>query len=476
MSRRKTYDTNMSPAAKRRQLNGKRKPTDFGNFEYRPDMSDYEILEAWEQENKRDWTQHLPSVQEQNRAMNNRKSSSAGARKNTNKRDGKVSARNDVGKSTKQSNMQRSGKNNNTSRVKKQSGSMKIYALSVWVLLISLLVVNILPIFILGPIALMVFIPYLKLKGRHSANIKVLLYTAINTIGSIGLILVLLVMLYVSDFNYGIPGLGMGTSSVYISGIDTYGEITSTSRSDVNLVATVNQFTGQSILTTTPRDYYVVLPGVSGSQRDKLTHAGVYGIETSMATLEQLYNTEINSYIRVNFSSVIDIIDALGGVTVDSEFEFTTSSNAGCVVHITEGRNHLTGEEALAFVRERYAFVDGDAQRGRNQQALFKGLLSSAISPNGIINLDNVLLSVGANVETNMTVCQMQMFLKSMIKGTLYTEMQTAEATGSGSKAQCYSYSGGNLYVTIPDEVSLGEIKSTIDGISAGKIYYKWVN
>lgn len=145
---------------------------------------------------------------------------------------------------------------------------------------------------------------------------------------------------------------------VYISGIDVYGDIKKESRSDVNLIATVNPKTHKILLTTTPRDYYVPIPGVSDGQRDKLTHAGIYGIDTSIATLEELYDIDIPFYVRVNFTSVEEIVDVMGGVDVESELAFTTGEEAGAIVEVKQGKNHFTGKEALAFVRERKALAE----------------------------------------------------------------------------------------------------------------------
>ena len=129
--------------------------------------------------------------------------------------------------------------------------------------------------------------------------------------------------------------------TVYISGIDVYGDVSETSRSDVNIIAVVNPQTHQILLVTTPRDYYVPIPGVSGGQRDKLTHAGIYGIDASMKTLGELYETDINYYARLNFTSLIDIVDTLGGIDVYSEFAFTTSKDSEYTMDVQEGYNHF---------------------------------------------------------------------------------------------------------------------------------------
>lgn len=249
--------------------------------------------------------------------------------------------------------------------------------------------------------------------------------------------------------------------NVYISGIDVYGEITTESRSDVNLIATVNPKTHKILLTTTPRDYYVLIPGVSNGMRDKLTHAGVYGIDTSIATLEYLYNIEIPFYARVNFTSVIDIVDAMGGIDVESEVAFTTSKAAGTVVDIQEGMNHLNGKEALAFVRERKAFPDGDHQRGKNQQALMSALIKKAVSPMILIQANEMIDGVVGNAETNMSEAQMKALIEMQLNDLKGWEIETVAASGDDSgKQYCYSYSGGPLYVCVPDETVVESIRN----------------
>ena len=148
--------------------------------------------------------------------------------------------------------------------------------------------------------------------------------------------------------------------NVYISGIDTYGEISSVSRSDVNMVVTVNPETKQILLTSIPRDYYVKLHDKTG-YNDKLTHAGLYGVDTSLKTIEDLLNIEINYYVKVNFSSVIDIVEALGGVEVYSDYSFTSIDG----YNYTKGYNKVNGEEALSFARERKSFNAGDRQTNK---------------------------------------------------------------------------------------------------------------
>lgn len=248
--------------------------------------------------------------------------------------------------------------------------------------------------------------------------------------------------------------------NVYISGIDVYGEITQKSRSDVNLIATINPKTHKILLTTTPRDYYIQIPGVSEGQNDKLTHAGLYGIDTSIATLENLYETEIPFYVRVNFTSVEEIVDVMGGIDVDSQVAFTTSKAAGAVVDVQEGKNHFNGKEALAFVRERKAFVDGDNQRGKNQQALLSALIKKAVSPMILFRANGMINSVTGNAQTNMSEAQIKSLIRMQLADMKGWDIESVAATGDDSTKQyCYSYSGAPLYVTVPDWGSVEEIK-----------------
>ena len=171
------------------------------------------------------------------------------------------------------------------------------------------------------------------------------------------------------------------TFNMYISGIDVYGPVSSKSRSDVNIIATVNPTTKQILLTNTPRDYYVTIPGVSGDSKDKLTHAGIYGVDKSMATLENLYGIEIPFYARVNFTSLITMVDSMGGIDVESEYAFTTNGDGGAVINVQQGTNHFNGKQALAFARERYNVPGGDNQRGKDQMAVIQAMFKKMITP-----------------------------------------------------------------------------------------------
>lgn len=251
--------------------------------------------------------------------------------------------------------------------------------------------------------------------------------------------------------------------NVYISGIDVDGPITTNSRSDVNIIMTVNPNTKKILLTTTPRDYYVQIPDISGEQRDKLTHAGIYGVDASMKTLEQLYGIDISYYARVNFSSLVKIVDTLGGVDVDSDFEFTAGG-----YQFKQGMNHLDGKQALAFSRERYSFEDGDNQRGKDQEKVLTAILNKAMSPAILSNASALIADVSDSVQTNMTQEEMAKFIKMQLNDGASWTIESQAASGNGDTQACYSSGDQPLYVMWPDEALVQSISAKMNEILNG--------
>ena len=251
--------------------------------------------------------------------------------------------------------------------------------------------------------------------------------------------------------------------NVYISGIDVSGPVATNSRSDVNIIMTVNPNTKKILLTTTPRDYYVQIPDISGEQRDKLTHAGIYGVDASMRTLEQLYGIDISYYARVNFSSLVKIVDTLGGVDVDSDFEFTAGG-----YQFKQGMNHLDGKQALAFSRERYSFEDGDNQRGKDQEKVLTAILNKAMSPAILSNASALIADVSDSVQTNMTQEEMAKFIKMQLNDGASWTIESQAASGNGDTQACYSSGDQPLYVMWPDEAVVQSISAKMNEILSG--------
>ena len=240
---------------------------------------------------------------------------------------------------------------------------------------------------------------------------------------------------------------------IYISGIDSYGEVSVTSRSDVNILAVVNLETRDVLLVTTPRDYYVTYEITNGSY-DKLTHAGLYGIDQSEDAIETLYGINIDYYVRMNFSGFEDIIDALGGITVYSEYSF---SSAISDYSYTEGYNDLDGEAALYFARERKAFSDGDFQRGRNQMAVIEAMIDKLASLQTLTNFQEIMNAISDSFETDMPTSLINSLIQYQLTNGGSWDVESYQVTGTTGSAITYSAPGQYLSVVFRDDDVINE-------------------
>ena len=257
---------------------------------------------------------------------------------------------------------------------------------------------------------------------------------------------------------------------VYLSGVDNRGELTEKARSDVNILAVVNPETKQVALINTPRDYYVDLAGTDS--KDKLTHAGLYGVETSMATLGNLYGVNVEHYIRINFAGFISIIDAIGGVDVYSDQAFTSVGSPGYYDPTTfaEGWNHLDGKSALAFARERHAFASGDIQRGINQMKVIDAMMNKIKSPTVLMSFSKLMDAVSDCFVTSLSQEQISALVRMQLASLSDWDIQSYAVTGtSGKSSQCYSAKGQSLYVMKPDENSVNQAKELIASVLGGE-------
>ena len=255
--------------------------------------------------------------------------------------------------------------------------------------------------------------------------------------------------------------------NLYISGIDTYGPISSVSRSDVNIIMTVNQETKKILLTTTPRDAYVPIADGGNNQNDKLTHAGIYGVDASIHTLENLYGIDLNYYARLNFTSFLKLIDLLGGVDVYNDQEFTSLHGK---YHFPVGNVHLDSEQALGFVRERYSLANGDGDRGRNQQKVISAIIQKLTSTEALKNFDGIMQSLQDSVQTNMPPETMVSLVNAQLaSGGKYTVI-TRDLKGTGRMdLPSYAMPDSNLYMLEVDPNSLETLKVEIKDIMEGK-------
>ncbi len=253
--------------------------------------------------------------------------------------------------------------------------------------------------------------------------------------------------------------------NIYISGMDEYGAVSDASRSDVNMIVTVNPKKKQILMTNIPRDYYVALHDTTG-YKDKLTHAGTYGIETSITTIEDLLGIDINYYFKVNFSSLVNIIDALGGVDVYSEYAFQSYNG----YNFSKGYNSVDGKAGLSFVRERKTFADGDNQRGKNQQAMIEAIFRKCTSPSIITSYNSLLNSLEDSMITNMSTKDITSLAKMQLRDSAKWTITSNSLTGTGSYDYTYTYPYQELYVMVPDEESVTEAKDLISKVANGDV------
>ena len=254
--------------------------------------------------------------------------------------------------------------------------------------------------------------------------------------------------------------------TVFISGIDTEGSISTTSRSDVNMLVTVNPTTHQILMTSIPRDYYVQLPGISGEYYDKLTHAGLYGADCSMNTLSQLFGIDIDYYAKVNFTTLRDMVNALGGVDLDSRYEFTTISGE----YFVEGMNYgVDGSSALAFARERYNLPNGDNDRVINQQIVLKAIINKCMSPAILTGYMGIMDSLSDSFETSLSQQQISSLVRMQLDQGSGWEILSSRVVGTGDENTCYSSGDNLLYVMIPDYTSVETVAGFINRMKNGE-------
>lgn len=248
--------------------------------------------------------------------------------------------------------------------------------------------------------------------------------------------------------------------NVLISGIDTYGDINQTSRNDVNIVATVNPNTNEILLTSIPRDYYVQLHGTTG-YKDKLTHASYYGINMAVETIEDILDIDINYYIKVNFTTVVDLVNKIGGVDVYADQSIRIGS-----CKINEGYNHLDGTCALAFSRERHSYTDGDRHRGRNQQEVIRAIFTKLSSSSTILTeYSDILNTLDGKFATNMDTKEITSYIKYELNDLKDYTIKNAQLDGYGSMGPTYSYPGQDLWIMIPYEDTITNAKNLINKV-----------
>ena len=253
--------------------------------------------------------------------------------------------------------------------------------------------------------------------------------------------------------------------NVYITGIDTYGTLATVSRSDVNMIVSINPTNHQILITGIPRDYFIPQT-CQGGQADKLTHTGMFGVECTLESVENYMDIDINYYARVNFSSLVDIVDALGGITVDSPYAFQPLHGN---TYVNQGLNNFNGEQALGFVRERYSLPNGDRDRNKNQMLVVEAMIKKAISPSIITNYGSIMNAVSGSFQTNMAQNEITDFIKKQLNEMSGWDIKQIQLNGSGSE-QFSPANGFVSYVMIPNDVIVQNASKLIKKINSGEM------
>lgn len=253
--------------------------------------------------------------------------------------------------------------------------------------------------------------------------------------------------------------------SVYVTGIDVYGSLKTVSRSDVNLIVTVNPKTKQILMTSIPRDCEIKLH--KNGKLDKLTHTGNYGTAETINTIQDLLDMQINYFVRTNFSGMTNIVDALGGITVESDEEFTTLHGN---YHITKGLNEMDGDKALCFVRERKHLQAGDFARGRNQQKVLSALIDKALSPKIITNFDNILSALEGTFETDMSSDEIRSLISMQLNDMADWNIINVQIEGEYYDCyETYSMYGTKSDVMKPFDSHIKRVRELINKVEEGK-------
>lgn len=255
--------------------------------------------------------------------------------------------------------------------------------------------------------------------------------------------------------------------NIYISGIDAYGPISTVSRSDVNIIMTVNRATHKILLTTTPRDSYVAIADGGQNQYDKLTHAGIYGVNASVHTLENLYGIDISNYVRLNFISFLQLIDLVGGIDVYNNQEFTSLHGN---YNFPVGQVHLNSDQALGFVRERYSLTGGDNDRGKNQEKVIAALIKKMSTPENLKNYQAILSGLEGSIQTDLSLETIMSLVNTQLEsGTQFT-VESQALTGTGrSDLSSYAMPGSQLYMMEINQDSLEQSKAAIQSVLVEK-------
>lgn len=246
--------------------------------------------------------------------------------------------------------------------------------------------------------------------------------------------------------------------SVMISGIDVYGNISNNARSDVNILAVVNPNTKKIVLVSIPRDYYLPFT-CKNNTMDKLTHTGIYGVDCTMGTVGALFERDVDYFVRVNFTSLVTVVDTIGGVDVYNENAFSTGEYS-----FPQGQNHLNGAQSLSYVRDRKHQADGDSGRGRHQVDVLTAIINKMLTPAQLMNFNGLMNALDGSFQTNLSNDEINSLVKMQLKDGANWDIIQEQVSGTGARDFSYAL-GGNYYVMYPDMSSVERVKNVIQSI-----------
>ena len=245
---------------------------------------------------------------------------------------------------------------------------------------------------------------------------------------------------------------------VYLMGLDASGTLT-----DVNILIVVNPDTHKILLVHIPRDYYVQIDGTTGL-KEKLTHAGFYDLNTQINTMSNIFNLEMNAYVKVGFKAVTTIVDDIGGIDVYSDTTFNTQYGT-----IVRGNNHLNGNKALAFARQRKIYAGGDRHRGENQEAVLTAIIKKiSTNKNLLLKYDDLLNDLSPYLTTNINLEDAQAMIKKQINDMPTWSVESISVNGANSENYTASYPRQWTYVMIPDQSTIDEARNKIMAVMRG--------
>lgn len=351
-----------------------------------------------------------------------------------------------------------------------------IYILTLIVFFLALLILNVIPfkqlIMLFGALAFLSLLLEVFLRNKHigkgvrgfASFIAIVLIIGYSTVSAYAMQTLSFLYATTVDNENKVASVSENPFNVCITGIDTYGDINEQGRSDVNMIVTVNPQTHQILLTSIPRDYEVYLNEFDAM--DKITHTGFYGVKSTLDAEEELLKTTMNYYVKINFSTVENFIDSIGGVDVYSEDEFVPVKMKDWTVQ--EGMNHMNGKQALAFARERKAFITGDHQRVKNQQAVFEAIIKKATSKRTMaFNYSKILYSLKDNFEMNMSSAEIRSLVKLQLMDDPDWKIYKNSLTGGDATKS--TYTSGYCYVMTQDYQSIENAETLINAVLEGQ-------